>query len=74
VDSVNSDQVSGFKFGTVNALFGGVDHAAVDPANDDVYVAYGQDVSGGNRILIRRRPTRRSTRSSSARRSGPRRR
>lgn len=54
VDTVNSDQAPGFKFGGVNALLGGVDHAAVDPANGDVYVAYGQDVSGGNQIKIRR--------------------
>jgi hypothetical protein len=54
VDTVNSDQAPGFKFGTVNALLGGVDHAAVDPTNSDVYVVYGQDVSGGNRIMIRR--------------------
>src|SRR5919198_6024052 len=54
VDTVNSDQAPGFKFGTVNALLGGVDHAAVDPSNSDVYVVYGQDVSGGNRIMIRR--------------------
>ena len=54
VDTVSSDQAPGFKFGTVNALLGGVDHAAVDPTNSDVYVVYGQDVSGGNRIMIRR--------------------
>lgn len=54
VDTVNSDQAPGFKFGGVNALLGGVDHAAVDPTNGDVYVAYGQDVSGGNQIKIRR--------------------
>jgi hypothetical protein len=54
VDTVNSDQAPGFKFGTVNALLGGVDHAAVDPATGDVYVAYGQDVSGGNQIRLRR--------------------
>lgn len=54
VDTVNSDQAPGFKFGTVNALLGGVDHAAVDPNNGDVYVAYGQDVSGGNQIRVRR--------------------
>jgi hypothetical protein len=54
VDTVNSDQAPGFKFGTVNALLGGVDHAAVDPTTGDVYVAYGQDVSGGNQIRIRR--------------------
>jgi Bacterial Ig-like domain (group 3) len=54
VASVNSDQAPGFKFGGVNALLGGVDHAAVDPSNGDVYVVYGQDVSGGNQIKIRR--------------------
>jgi hypothetical protein len=54
VDTVNSDQAPGFKFGTVNALLGGVDHPAVDPSNGDVYVVYGQDVAGGNQIRIRR--------------------
>lgn len=54
VDSVKSDQAPGFKFGSVNALLGGVDHVAVDPSNGDVYVVYGQDVSGGNQIMIRR--------------------
>jgi hypothetical protein len=54
VASVNSDQAPGFKFGGVNALLGGVDHAAVDPSNGDVYVVYGQDVSGGNQIKTRR--------------------
>jgi hypothetical protein len=54
VDTVNSDQAPGFKFGGANALLGGVDHAAVDPSNGDVYVAYGADVSGGNQIRIRR--------------------
>src|SRR5262249_8149021 len=54
VDTVASDQAPGFKFGTVNALLGGVDHAAVDPTNGDVYVVYGQDVSGGNQIKVRR--------------------
>ena len=29
------------KFGTVNALLGGVDHVAVDPGSGDVYVVYG---------------------------------
>jgi len=41
VDKVDSDQGSqgtGFKFGGVNALLGGVDHVAVDPTNGDVYV------------------------------------
>ncbi|WP_137816965.1 Ig-like domain-containing protein, partial [Gandjariella thermophila] len=54
VDTVPSDQAPGYKFGTVNALLGGVDHAAVDPTNGDVYVVYGQDVAGGNQIKIRR--------------------
>ena len=54
VDAVKSDQAPGFKFGAVNALLGGVDHVAVDPSNGDVYVVYGQDVSGGNQIMIRR--------------------
>jgi hypothetical protein len=43
------------KFGTVNALLGGIDHAAVDPETGDVYVVYGnQDASGNNRLAIRR--------------------
>ena len=44
------------KFGTVNALLGGVDHAAVDPTNSDVYYVYGNRDSGtgNNRIAIRR--------------------
>lgn len=46
-----------YKFGTVNALRGGVHHLAVDPTNGDVYVAYGNDNAGtgeGNQLLIRR--------------------
>jgi hypothetical protein len=31
------------KFGTVNALLGGIDHAAVDPTTGDVFVVYGGD-------------------------------
>ncbi|MFD9507837.1 Ig-like domain repeat protein [Streptomyces mirabilis] len=54
VDTVNSDQGLGYKFGSVNALLGGVDHAAVDPSNGDVYVVYGADVSGNNQLRIRR--------------------
>lgn len=54
VDKVDSDQAPGFKFGGVNALLGGVDHLAVDPNNGDVYVVYGQDVSGGNQLEVRR--------------------
>jgi hypothetical protein len=43
------------KFGTVNALLGGVDHAAVDPETGDVYVVYGnRDGSGNNRLAMRR--------------------
>ncbi|MBO0885277.1 MAG: hypothetical protein J2P17_34095, partial [Mycobacterium sp.] len=55
VDSVRSDQAPGFKFGGVNALLGGVDHAAVDPGNGDVYVVYGVDNgAGGNKLQLRR--------------------
>lgn len=44
------------KFGTVNALLGGVDHAAVDPNNGDVYYVYGsRDAGTGNdRLAIKR--------------------
>ncbi len=44
------------KFGTVNALLGGVDHAAVDPTNGDVYYVYGNrdSVTGNNRLAIKR--------------------
>jgi hypothetical protein len=44
------------KFGTVNALLGGVDHATVDPTNGDVYYVYGnRDPStGNNRLSIAR--------------------
>jgi HYR domain len=43
-----------YKFGTVNALLGGVDHAAVDPTNGDVYYVYGNRDSGtgNNRLSI----------------------
>jgi hypothetical protein len=54
VDSVLSEQAPGYKFATNNALLGGVDHAAVDPTNGDVYVVYGQDAGGNNQIKIRR--------------------
>lgn len=36
------------KFGTVNALLGGVDHAAIDPSNGDVYYVFGNRDSGTN--------------------------
>ena len=44
------------KFGTVNALLGGVDHAAVDPNSGDIYYVYGSrdPVTSNNRIAIRR--------------------
>ncbi len=44
------------KFGTVNALLGGVLHAAVDPNTGDVYYVYGnRDAgTGNNRLAIRR--------------------
>lgn len=44
------------KFGGVNALLGGADHAAVDPATGDVYYVYGSRDSGtnNNRLAIRR--------------------
>jgi hypothetical protein len=42
------------KFGTVNALLGGVDHAAVDPRNGAVYVVYGTQSNGVDRLGIRR--------------------
>lgn len=42
------------KFGTVNALLGGVDHLAVDPSTGDVYVVYGNrdPNTGNNRLSI----------------------
>ena len=44
------------KFGTVNALLGGVLHAAVDPTDGDLYYVYGNRDSGtgNNRLAIRR--------------------
>ena len=44
------------KFGTVNALLGGVDHAAVDPNTGDVYYVYGNrdPATTNNRLAIRR--------------------
>jgi hypothetical protein len=45
-----------FKFGTVNALLGGVLHATVDPTNGDVYYVYGNRdaMTNNNRLAIRR--------------------
>ncbi len=42
------------KFGTVNAILGGIDHVAVDPNNGDVYVVVGDlDPSTGiDRLLL----------------------
>jgi hypothetical protein len=58
VATANSTQGSfpnGVKFGGVNALLGGVLHAAVDPANGDLYYVYGnRDAAGNNRLAIRR--------------------
>lgn len=46
------------KFCTVNALLGGVDHAAVDPRTGDVVYVYGnRDPSTGNNRLAMRRLT-----------------
>jgi hypothetical protein len=43
------------KFGTVNALLGGIDHAAVDPTTGNVFVVYGgSNGSGGNAVFIKR--------------------
>jgi hypothetical protein len=44
------------KFCTVNALLGGVDHAAVDPATGDVVYVYGSrdSATGNNRLAMRR--------------------
>lgn len=56
VDTVPSSQLQ-FKFAGVNDLRGGVDHAAVDPTNGDVYVVYGHDTNStgtGNQLEIRR--------------------
>jgi hypothetical protein len=54
VATANSTQPTP-KFGTVNALLGGVDHAAVDPTNGDLYYVYGdRDGAGNNRIAIKR--------------------
>jgi hypothetical protein len=43
------------KFCTVNALLGGVDHAAVDPQTGDVIYVYGkQDGTGVNQLAMKR--------------------
>src|SRR5579884_247794 len=54
VATANSTQPTP-KFGTVNALLGGIDHGAVDPSTGDLYYVYGnEDASGNNRLAIRR--------------------
>ena len=58
--SVPSDQIYDAvtalprKFGTVNAIFGGIDSVTVDPTNGDVYVVYGaRDLTTGkNRLSL----------------------
>ena len=52
VATVNTTQPQP-KFGTVNALLGGIHHAAVDPRTGDVYVAYGT-ISFIQGIAVRR--------------------
>jgi len=44
------------KFGTVNALLGGVHHAAVDPNNGDLYYVFGNrdPATNNNRLSVRR--------------------
>lgn len=53
VANADSTQASP-KFGTVNALLGGIDHATVDPSNGDVYYVYGNrdSVTFNNRLSI----------------------
>jgi hypothetical protein len=55
VATADSDQPAP-RFGTVNCLLGGIDHADVDPNTGDVYVVYGNRDSGtgNNRLAIRR--------------------
>lgn len=55
VDEAQSHQPTP-KFGTVNALLGGVDHVAVDPDNGQVFVVYGvfDPSTGTDRIAISR--------------------
>ena len=55
VATADSDQPRP-KFGTVNALLGGVHHAAVDPTNGDLYYAYGNRdaATNNNRLSVAR--------------------
>lgn len=42
------------KFGTVNALLGGIDHAAVNPTTGSVFVVFGDsNGAGGNAVFIK---------------------
>jgi len=56
VANADSDQPFTPKFCTVNALLGGVDHAAVDPQTGDVVYVYGNrdPTTGNNRLAVRR--------------------
>jgi hypothetical protein len=57
VANANSTQPTP-KFCTVNALLGGVDHAAVDPQTGDVVYVYGTlDASGVNQLATKRGTT-----------------
>jgi hypothetical protein len=42
------------KFGTVNALLGGIDHAAVNPNTGNLFYVYGSIVSGNQQLAIRK--------------------
>jgi hypothetical protein len=56
VANADSNQAFAGKFCTVNALLGGVDHAAVDPKTGEVVYVYGNrdPVTGNNRLAMRR--------------------
>jgi hypothetical protein len=55
VANADSDQPTA-KFGSTNALLGGVDHLAVDSSTGEVYVAYGDrdSATNNNRISVAR--------------------
>ena len=55
-DRQRGQHAASAEFGTVNALLGNVDHAAVDSKTGDLYYAYGnRDAATGNdRLAIRR--------------------
>lgn len=56
VANADSNQAFAGKFCTVNGLFGGVDHATVDPRTGDVVYVYGNrdPGTGNNRLAMRR--------------------